>query len=200
MDNDLDSANQAAICLAANGYRKLAIDLMIKHNTNAAFEYFDSIEAPERCLELLGIAKESKPPFVDWVKKTTEEALEDDGQEAMQNRLLMLAGFLDRHGEKEHAIAVMKPLMSELEESGADSWFDLLSKLRTYDMGWLAVEFAQARGNEDSQMDLSVKKILGSSNHVTEIWNALKKRHPEDIDQALHELALLAGIIADSNN
>jgi len=49
-------------------------------------------------------------------------------------------------------------------------------------------------------MDLSVTKILGSNNEVRMVWAALQKLHPEDVDQSLHEIALLAGLIPDTNN
>ena len=197
MNNDDDTMRRAAICLAANGYRQKAVDLIIQSDVNAAFGYFDNIEMPHRSLKLFGISKEAELPYSDWVKEVTEEAI---NSQEHRERLLMLAGFLDRHGQGEHSLAVMRPLMKELEDGGEDDWFDLLTQLRADDLGWMAVTFAKERGNEDMVMDLSVKKILGNSDYVTTVWNELKKLHPDDINQALHELTLLAGIIPDTDN
>lgn len=196
MNHDEDSFSRVATCLAANGYRDQAVDLMIRHDQNSAVDYFDRIEMPQRSLELLGIPKTAKLPYPTWVKDVTAVALED--KEA-QDRLLMLAGFLDGRGHGEHALSVMRPIMKALEKGDPDAWFDLLAKLRSQDLGWLAITFARERGNEDMMMDLSVKKILGARDDVTMIWGVLKKRNPDDINQALHELALLAGIIPDTN-
>ena len=196
MDNNEDTAHQSAICLAANGYRKEAVSLITKHNVESAFDYFDNTESPQTCLELLGIPKTAKPPYTEWVKEFIEKTIDTNSE---YSQLVMLAGFLDRHGQPEHAMAVMKPAMASLEEDGSDTWFDLLTEIREYDLGWMAIKFAEERGNEDFQMDLSVKKILGSSDSVNEVWNALKKRHPDNINEALREIALLAGIIADTH-
>lgn len=192
-----DTATQAAVCLAANGYAKEAVGLMAGHDVATAFDYYDNIEDPRRCLELLGLGADAKPPYSAWVKKTTAKALEDEDDGAPVERLLMLASFLDRHGERQHCAAVMQPLMHELEKTGADAWFDMLKELRSYDLGWLAVDFAKARGNADGEMDLAIKKLWDNSNEAAEIWSAVKKRHPDAPDKALHEMALLAGVIAD---
>ncbi|WP_435895714.1 hypothetical protein [Oceaniferula spumae] len=199
MANDEDSSAHAAICLAANGFSKEAVRLLSANEMDSAFDYFDNIEMPERCLELLGIEKDAKPPYTKWVNKVTEEATESE-DEALYDWLLLLAGFLDRHGEGEHSMAVMKPMMTALEKDGADAWFDILTRMRAYDLGWLAIKFVEARGNEDGEMNLAVSKLFGENSSVTEIWNALKQRHPDDINKALHEIALLAGIIADTQN
>ncbi|MBK1829893.1 hypothetical protein JIN77_04095 [Verrucomicrobiaceae bacterium R5-34] len=201
MVNGDDSAPQAAICLAANGYRDEAIGLLTKHDVITAIDYYDSIESPERCLELLGIERDAKAPYSKWVAKNTDAAMDDDhDQEEYFERLLILTSFLYRHGEGEHCMAVMSPLMKALEEDGEDAWFELLPQMRVMDLGWLAVKFIQERGNEDNLMDVSVSKLLGSNKTVTEMWSAVKKRHPEDLNEALRELSLLAGIIADPNN
>ena len=197
MHDNRDTASRAAVCLAANGFRKEAVGLLVKADANTAFEYFDNIESPHKSLEQLGIAKTAKPPFTKWVKNVTTKAVDERSQ---RDRLILLAGFLDRHGERDHALAVLRPIMQALEEDGADAWFNMLGQMRSFGLGWIAVTFAKERGDEDGNMDLSVKNILGSDEIVTTMWNALKKRHPEDLDQALHELALLAGIIADTDN
>lgn len=198
MANDQDTATQAAICLAANGFSKEALSLMVTHNLEAAFDYYDNIEAPQQCLRLLGIEKDAKPPYTKWVRKTTDSALDDEDDDSHHDRLLMLASFLYRHGLGEHSMAVMTPLMKALEEDGSDAWFDLLKSMRAYDLGWMAVEFTKSRGNNDGEMDLAVKKIIDGSKAVTEIWSAVKKRNPDDVNMALHEICLLAGIIADT--
>ncbi len=190
-------ANRAAVCLAANGFREEAVALLAETDGDMAFKYFDSIESPEKSLAALGLPKNAEAPYTEWVKGITKDAINDRGQ---RDRLITLASFLNRRGEQEHALSVMRPIMQALEDDGADSWFDMLNNLREYGLGWIAITFADERGDKEGVMDLSVSKILGANDTVKLIWGALKNRHPEDNSEALHELALLAGLIADTGN
>jgi len=196
-----DTIARATICLAANGYRQQAVDLLVKHDVASAFDYFDTTESPQKCLEVLDIPKDAKPPYTTWVKNYTAKAIEDEDDERY-DQLLTLASFLVHHGQGEHAKDVLTPLMAALEADGSDEWFDLLSTMSAYSLGTEAIYFIEKRGNEDGEADLGVRKMLGKipSNYLSHIWNHLKKRNNQDISKALHEIALLAGVIADPEN
>ncbi|MCP5538228.1 MAG: hypothetical protein H7A51_18600 [Akkermansiaceae bacterium] len=198
---DEDSTARTAICLAANGFRKEAVDLLLRQDVEAAFEYFDSIESPELCLQVLGIPRDAKPPYTDWVKKFTANAIEEE-DDRLYHQLILLASFLVSHGEGQHAIAVLTPMMSALEADGSDGWFDLVSSMAIYGLGAEAVHFIEQRGNEDGEADLAVKKLLKQmpSKSLNHIWAHLKKRNNQDIGKALNELALLSGLLADPDN
>ena len=193
-----DTSARVTNALAANGYRKEALDLLVKRDVDAAFEYFDATEYPQRSLEVLGIPRDAKPPYTAWVKKFTEHAIEQEDEE-LYTRLIMLAGFLVSHGQGEHATAVLTPMMTALEDGGDDAWFTLLPDMLAYGLGAEAVHFIEKRGNEDGETDLGVRKMLAllPGKAVQNIWTALKKRNKEDLPKALHEIALLAGVIAD---
>ena len=192
------STRRVVIALAGTGFRKMAIDLLVKREPDSAFVYFDNMEAPRRCLDMLDIPRDAKPPYTDWVKKFTEEVVEQEDDDRYRH-LIMLAGFLVRHGEGQHAVPVLTPLMTALEEDGSDEWFDLLYYMAIYDLGEQAIHFIAQRGNEDGEADLAVKKLLRSmsSDSLGHIWDALKKRNNQQIDKALRELGLLSGLIQD---
>ncbi|MBT8036283.1 MAG: hypothetical protein KJO21_01945 [Verrucomicrobiae bacterium] len=192
---------RAVTCLAANGFRKEAVEIMVKQDVDSAFEYYDMTESPQRCLEILGIPRNAKPPYTAWVKKFTDHAIEED-EEILFNRLVTLAGFLVSRGQGEHALAVLSPMMSALEEDGADEWFDLLTTMLDYNLGAVAIHLVQQRGNEHGDADFCVKKMFEDipSKLLNHLWTALKKRNPQDVTQALHELALLSGVIADPDS
>lgn len=196
-----DDAARAAVCLAANGFRKEAVGILVRSDVESAFEYYDITESPQRCLELLGIPKDAKPPYTAWVEKFTANAIEEE-DEGLYNQLIALAGFLASHGQGEHARAVLAPMMSALEADGSDEWFDLLPTMLGYGLGAEAIHFVEQRGNEDGEADLAVKKMFDavSSKSLGYLWKTLKERDNQDLAKALHGLALLSGIIADPAN
>lgn len=199
-END-DDAGRSAICLAANGFRNEAVGILVRSDVESAIEYHDITESPQRCLELLGIPKDAKPPYTAWVKKFTADAIEEE-DEKLYNRLIALAGFLVSHGQGEHAQAVLTPLMAALEADGSDEWFDLLSTMLGYGLGAEVIHFVEQRGNEDGEADLAVKKMFDgvSSKSLGYLWKSLKKRDNQDLAKALHGLALLSGLITDPDN
>ncbi|MBT8043631.1 MAG: hypothetical protein KJO79_01670, partial [Verrucomicrobiae bacterium] len=201
MARDDDSIARASIALAANGFRKQAIDLIRRQDVESAFEYYDATESPQLSLEVLGIPKNAKPPFTDWVKKFTANAIEEEDDD-LYRQLVMLAGFLVAHGEGKHAIAVLTPMMTALESDGSDEWFDLIAIMADYGLGAEAIHFIGKRGNEDGEADLSVRKLLDQipAKSRDQIWSSLKKRNNQNIDMALRELALLSGLIKDPEN
>jgi len=196
---DEDSATRVISGLVANGYRKEAVVLLEHDDIEAAFDFFDSTESPKRALALLGIPEDEKPPYTHWVKKYTDRVLKDEDED-LYDRLLLLAGFLVRHGEGEHADAIIQPLMSALEKDGSDIWFDLISKMPLYELGPQAIRLIENRGNEDGEADLGVKHLLDSSKAVEHIWQAIKKRNQQDIAKSLREISLLAGLLPDPNH
>jgi tetratricopeptide (TPR) repeat protein len=194
-----DSSSRVIACLAANGFRKKAVSLLDRFDPESAFDYHDSTESPLQALEILGIPKDSKPPYTEWVQSFTDRVVAEEDED-LYDRLLLLAGFLVRHGEGEHAEAVLKPLMTALEKDGSDVWFQMISKMPLYELAPQAISFLEQRGNEDGEIDLGVKNLLDSGKSVDDIWAAVKKRHPKDINKALHEIALLSGLIADPDH
>jgi len=196
---DEDSASRVISGLAANGYRKEAVALLMHDDIESAFDFYDSTESPQLALALLGIPEDEKPPYTQWVQKYTDRILKDE-EEDLYDRILMLAGFLVRHGEGEHADAVLHPLMSALEKDGSDIWFDLISKMPLYELGPQAIQLIENRGNEDGEADLGVKHLLDSSKSVEHIWQSIKKRNQQDITKSLREISLLAGLLPDPNH
>ncbi|MFK7911752.1 MAG: tetratricopeptide repeat protein [Akkermansiaceae bacterium] len=196
------STNHRVIsALAGTGFRDMAIDLMVRREPLTAFGYFDNMESPEKALKILGIPNDASAPYSEWVKKTTAEALEDE-EYLTYSKLMMLASFLVRHGEGEHALAVVKPLMDALEEDGSDVWFDLIYSMSIYDLGKEVLHFVEKRGNEDGEADKAVKKIFRnvSEGSVVDIWKALQKRNDQKLDKSLHQIAILSGLLEDADN
>lgn len=198
---DPASVSDVITCLAANGFRDEALDLLREHDANKAFQYYDTTESPKLSLQALGIPEDAKPPYTEWVRKFTDEAIEEE-DESLYESLIMLAGFLVARGEREHAIPVLEPMMSALEEDGADIWFVLLGDMQIYDMGAEAIHFIKERGNEHGEADLGVEKLINgmTSKSRGHIWDYLKKRNEQNISKALDELALLSGLVADPDN
>lgn len=191
-----DTAGRVINGLAANGYQKEALEILEKFDLMSAFEYYDSMESPQKALALLGIPKDAPLPYSDWVKQFTDEVIEKEDEDRYSH-LLILADFLVRHGEAQHAAAVVTPMMTALEENGSDAWFDLIADMAALGLGSQAIELIENRGNEDGEADLAVKRLLDSSKSVDHLWQALKKRHDKNISKALRDLSLLAGMIAD---
>ena len=193
-----DSTSRVIACLAANGFREQAIDLLHRNNVEAAFDYYDSIELPQLSLQVLGIPKDAKPPFAEWVQRFTADAV-DEEDEDLYLQLIRLAGFLVSHGENQHAIAVLKPMMTALQDNGSDVWFDLVGSMADYGLGAEAIHFIKHRGNEDGEADLGVKRILTGMTAGSQgrIWAHLKVRNKQELGKALDELALLAGLSDD---
>lgn len=202
---DDESAGRVISCLAANGFQNEALVLLEKFDADFAFEYFDSVELPARALAQFDIPEDAKPPYTQWVKKFTEQVIEAEDEDRY-DRLLMVAGFLVRHGEAEHALSVIEPMMTALEEDGSDAWFDLIAKMPIYELGSQALHLIERRGNDDGEADLAIKKMLGSGKTVEHLWEAVKKRNDKgkggnegkvDIAKSLRDIALLAGLSAD---
>ncbi len=193
-----DVAGSVVSGLAANGYRDAALKLMERFDKASVFEYYDSTESPEKALAALGIPKDSVPPYTDWVKAHSEQLLEDEDKEGYLD-MLLLAGFLVRHGEAEHASAVLEPLMKGLEDDGADIWFDLIEDMPLFELGTQAVDLLIARGNEDGEIDLGVRHLVDTSKQSDTMWAWLKKRNDGDADKSLRQIALLAGLLKDQD-
>lgn len=199
--DDSRSALRVIAGLGANGYRDEALVLLRKHYPDAAFDYYDAIEMPQLALEILGIPGEAKPPYTDWVRKFTAEAIEEDDED-LYGRLTMLAGFLAARGEHEHALPVLEPMMTALEEEGADVWFKLLAHMRSYGLAAEAVHFIKHRGNEHDEADAGVRFLLDHMDDESRalVWEHLKKRNKRDINRALDELVLLSGLVTGSGD
>ena len=193
---DEDSASRVISGLSANGYPKEALRLLERYDVEAAFDYYDSTESPELALKMFDIPADAKPPYAEWVKTFTERVLSEE-KEDLYDRLLMVAGFLLTHGEDEHVVAVLTPLMSSLEKDGSDSWFDLIGKMPLYGLSAQAVYFLEKRGNEDGEIELGVYNLLDSGRAVKHIWAALLKMNKQDAVKSLHQIALLAGMLPD---
>lgn len=198
-----DNAAGVISGLAANGYAKEVIKLLGRFDVDAAFEYHELTESPQRALEVLGIPKAEKPSYADWAKKFSDQVVEDEDED-LYERILMLAGFLVRHGEAEEAAAVLEPMMTLLEEDGSDIWFDLIGKMASvdpqqpiYELGPQAIQLIEKRGNEDGEADLAVKQLWGGGKSVTHIWEAVKKRNNQNVGKALRDISLLAGLTPD---
>ena len=187
--------------LAGTGSRDLAIQLMINHQELTAFSYFDNMEDPTKALKILGIIKPTKNNYADWIKKNTAQALEDREYSSYM-KLFMLASFLKRHGESQHAMPMVKPLMDALKKDGSDVWFNLLYNMALFELGKEAIHLIQQRGNEDNEADKAIRTILRdlSENNVVEIWESLKNHHNQDLGKSLHEIAILSGLIPDPKN
>jgi len=194
IDEDQGAVRLAAIGLAANGYAKEAVALMATENVENVFTYYHNIQKPEECLKLLGISKEAKPPYKKWVEDTTKGAIDDD---KLRDKILLLVEFLDGHGETEHAIEVMRPLMNELAKDGDDKWLKMLASLSDDGLSNIALTFVEERVGEEGVADAAITNIFGSSDYVRTVWALLKKRHPEGIDQALYEISILTGLVPD---
>ena len=196
-----NSTSRVITCLAANGFREEAVHLLHRNDVQAAFDYYDSTESPQLSLEVLGIPKDAKPPYTDWLKEFTAEAVEDQDPD-LYRQLIMLASFLVSRGEAQHAIAVLTPMMSALADDGSDEWFELIAEMPAYGLASQAVHFIKQRGNEDGEVIRGVRELLGymSDKSRGHIWEHLKEHHKEDIGKALDELALLAGLSDDPDD
>lgn len=194
---DEKSGTRAIAGLAANGFSRQSLELVERFDPVQAFDFYDSSESPQRALEVLGIAAGARPPYREWVHSTTVRALDEEDRSGYQ-KILMLAGFLAGHGEDEHVMSVVRPLMDGLQESGEDVWFELIQDMSLYGLGPQAIELVKARGNEDGEADLAVKKLFKLNQSAIAIWEVLKKRNQKNLGRALDELAWLAGLRLDS--
>ncbi len=193
---DEDTAGRVISCLAANGFQNEAIASLEKFQVDFAFEYHDGTEFPARALAQFGIPEDAKPPYTQWVKKFTAQIIESQDK-ILYGRLLTLAGFLVRHGEGEHAMAVIEPMMTALKEDGSDEWFDLIAKMPAYQLGPQAIELIEQRGNDDGKADLAIVKYLGTGKTSKNLWKTLQKKNEKDLAKSLREFAWLSGLIAD---
>jgi len=189
-----DDTSRVITSLAINGYRKEAISRLIKHDPDAAFFYYEAIDTPEHCIPLLGIPSDSKPPYTQWVKKTTQVAIADD-DDVLYERLLTLASFLNSKGYPDHATTVLTPLMSALEKDGSDAWYDILGKMTDYGLSIQALQFVEKRGPEDDAYHTAIAHLLLNipDEDLANIWSALKAQHPNDPFQTFRDVTLLSG-------
>lgn len=194
-----ESTDRVIAVLSANGYDQEALKLLAKQNLAYTFAFYDGTENPVKALALLGINEEMQSPYTDWVSKFSEQVFEDEDEDRYEY-LLMLAGFVARHGESEHSIAILKPLMTALEEDGSDQWFELISQMPEYSLNFAALHFMELRGNEDGEVDRAVRFLLGDTDQVNRMWEVLKKRNHLDVEKSLQDLALIAGLLPDPEN
>lgn len=187
--------SHVAVGLALNGYKDKTLALLKSSSPDVLANYYDISDMPDLAIQALGIPEDEKPPYTNFIKQKTEQALDDEDEEAY-GELIKIASLLDRYGHPEHARAIVTPLMAGLEESGSNAWYDLLSDMVKNGLGWLAVDFVRQRGNEDDQMVTAVDKIYPNCNTVGSLWGILEERH-DDINQALDDIAMLGGALND---
>ncbi len=201
MARNSPSNNRVIAALSGVGFRDLAIKVMTENEPLSAFVYFDNMEAPEQALRLLGIPQGASAPYEKWVRKTTSQALEEDKYSGY-SKILMMGGFLARHGERKHVLPTVLPLMNALEKDESDIWFDLIYSMAIYDLCAEAIYLVEKRGNKNGEADLAVKKIFRiiKEQSVVHVWEALKKRNNQDLKKSLHQIAILSGLIQDKFN
>ena len=91
-------------------------------------------------------------------------------------------------------------MSSGLSFGGLQSQFS--GSMALYDLGGQAMQLVEERGNEDGEADKAVKKIFRdvSEKSVVHLWDALKKRNDDDLAKSLHQIAILSGILDDTED
>lgn len=193
-------------CLAVNGFREQALDLLENSNRNAAFYYFDVAEMPSKSLRALGIEENAKPPYADWVGQRIEE-LREAGNEhhKASEELMMLASFLYGRGEQRHAVDVLSPMMSLFTEQN-EGWDAQIEAMLAGGMGSLGMHFIKQKIDQDGVNQAQLAKIVETITEQMErsmrdcIWAHLVERNGDDHTLSLDELGLLAGLLPDPND
>lgn len=194
-DSDLSIA-----ALAANGYKAHALEILELTHPESASLYHSNTDNPIASLASLGIPKDAVAPYTEWIAAVTQQALANTDY---YDRLLSLASFHHYHGEPEHIISVMSPIMTQLEKDNSADWYKIIADLTKSNMGEQALLFLKKRGNENNEIErgLAYFLIKEESAQLTDwqqlMWEFLKNRHPNDLSESLHEIALLSGSISD---
>lgn len=193
-------------CLAVNGFREQALNLLESSNSNAAFYYYDVAEMPSRSLKVLGIEKHAKPPYTEWVGKRIGELKEGwSGRDEAAQQVMMLAGFLYGRGESQHAVDVLSPMMSLLDEQDK-GWSDQVEAMLKGGMAPLGVHFIKQKieqgGANQAQLTEIVEKMIGHMERSMRdcIWTHLTKRNGDDHGASLDQLGFLAGLLSDPDD
>jgi tetratricopeptide (TPR) repeat protein len=193
-------------CLAVNGFRGQALNLLESNDANAAFKFYDIAEMPKQSLKALGIKAHEKPPYTDWVNKRIDELGKDSGDRgAAADQVMMLASFLHGRGEVQHAADVITPMMDVFGEQNED-WNQRVDEMLEGGMGSLALDFIKQKIElrDINEVDLAelVEKII---HHIEPamrdcIWAHLTKRNGEEYGASLDQLGLLAGLLSDPDD
>lgn len=199
---DDESKKRVMLCLAMNGFREQALDLLDTTARYEAIGFYDVIEMPRRSLKLLGIPENARAPYEAWVAQRLERL--DD--EHTRQEILMLAGLLNARGEEALAREVILPMMTRLAIDDEPLWREQIIAMVDGDLGALAIQFIRQRMAADDErleqmVDLS-KEIFGSlsSESIDLLWDHLMQRKGDDPAQVLEELAMLAGLLPDPDN
>ena len=187
--------------LAANGYAQEALGILSRSYPFIASTYYKLSDDPQLSLAMLGIEKGTVAPYTEWIETVTEDALKD---EAHYEKLLLLASFHHYHGEPEHVMAVMEPLMAALQKANSHDWYELIGALTEQFMAEQAIELIKGRIEDPEVVARSLECLLDRSGTQGElqnwqqvIWKLIKAKNDGALAVSIDEIAMLSGIIAD---
>ncbi|MGJ8678212.1 MAG: hypothetical protein ACSHX0_11890 [Akkermansiaceae bacterium] len=193
-------------CLAANGIKEPALDILLKHYPEDALVYYQNHESPENALLAIGIPEDAKLPYTEWVTKTIQQAIVEGEESILWQRLMVLASFLHGQGEFQHSLSVLTPLMKHLKDGDQpDSWYLMLSELTRSGLGQQAIEFIKKDTVTAEELDGAIQALIIDNFELesrftpwqAEVWEYLKSRNANNLPQAVDEIGLLSGHLPD---
>lgn len=189
-----------ASCLAANGYRDYALEIVENLDPAIVSSYHRITNRPAASLASLGIKEDAIAPYTDWVLETSKRALSDNNYYA---KIFELALFHHYHGEPEHVLGVMSPLMDKLAENNSVDWYDFIADMVASSMTEQALILLNKRAEDQNAVNQGIRCLLVQDPDIelaswqTIMWQVIQKRNPGNISQSFHEISLLSGLIPD---
>lgn len=174
-----DERREAMLSLLLNGNLKEGLPLVFRSNKDAAFTYYETVEQPQKAVEVFGYVGTAEEK-AQWLEKRYE-VLRKDWADSEKERyeVLTIAAFLHTRGEGEEGRRIMDQLSEIASGEGHSNWLEFIGRLQ--DLGGslheLAFFIAAGKLTPDSKErdDLRiVAHLFGEGDSAPRLWQLLE--------------------------
>ncbi len=175
----VDERREAMLSLLLNGNVGAGLPLVFRSNKDAAFTYYETVEQPEKAVEVYGYVGTAEEK-AQWLEKRYQ-VLRKDWADSEKERyeVLTIAAFLHTRGEGEEGRAIMGQLSEIASREGHSNWLEFIGRLN--DLGGslyeLAFFIAAGKLTPDSKErdDLRiVAHLFGEGDSAPRLWQLLE--------------------------
>ena len=189
----------AVLSLLLNGNVDAGLPLLFRMNKDSAFTYYDTVEQPEKALQVFGYTG-GEEERQKWLAERFEAmAMDWSDSEEQRYEVLTIASFLHTRGEQEVSVKIMERLSEMAMKEGFSNWLEFIGRLN--DLGGslyeLAFLVASKRLGPDSRErdDLRVvSHLFGEGDSAPRLWGFLKNVEDEKAKRILL-LGALYGVV-----
>ena len=177
-DGEDEEKRGAVLSLLLNGNVDVGLPLLFRMNKDSAFTYYDTVELPEKALQVFGYTG-TEENRRKWLKERFD-AMATDWSDSEEERyeVLTIASFLHTRGEQEESIKIMERLSELASKDGFSNWLEFIGRLNDlggslYELAFLVSSKRLTADSKDRDDLRVVSHLFGEGDSAPRLWGFL---------------------------